>query len=346
MSKRYPLSAASKAFEFINQQEGGAELLAKIARCGDLDSERKILQKYTDARVSYLNETFGDTYSKEEVTEVWYLLAASDKTIITPADLTWASRWSRCRNVYRVSPEFANELANTDLDEEIPTDVLLRLPYPIIFVESTSSDSRAAGFLAYLITEANGATSLGLTTIMRSGERLHDSIPINGSTTLRELVEQKSQTTDDDGSATTTRKEWVTDEIYMNMALDMSQMINTLLYIISAADDIEVIHTPPTGRKPGQKVGRKTNPETLSLVGAKMGRAIGAARRQAASQTTHKPTGQTKAPHVRAAHWAHYWVGPRKNRIDGKFGDRLVLKWIPPINVNEDLGDVVETIHN
>lgn len=345
MSKRYPLSAASKAFELINGQEGGAELLAEIASCDDLNSERKILQEYTDVRVKHLNESLGDAYSEKEVTEVWYRLAANDATIITPADLTWAARWSRCRHVYRISPEFANELANTDLDDEIPTDVLLRLPYPIVFIEDTP-DSKAAGFLAYLIADDNGATTLGLTTIMRNGVRLHDSLAISGSTTLRELADKKSLATDDNGTVTSTRKEWVTDDIYMNIVLNISKKINTLLYIISATDDAEVLHAPSTRRKPGQKVGRKTNPETLSLVGAKMGRAIGAARRQAVSRGTHESTGQTKAPHVRSAHWAHYWVGPRKNRIDGKFGDRLVLKWIPPINVNEDLGDVVETIHN
>lgn len=40
-----------------------------------------------------------------------------------------------------------------------------------------------------------------------------------------------------------------------------------------------------------------------------------------------------------------FWTGKRKRRDDGKFGDELIVKWIPPISINEDAGEVVETIH-
>lgn len=31
--------------------------------------------------------------------------------------------------------------------------------------------------------------------------------------------------------------------------------------------------------------------------------------------------------------------------VDGKFGDELVVKWIPPIPVNQGAGEVTETVH-
>ena len=54
---------------------------------------------------------------------------------------------------------------------------------------------------------------------------------------------------------------------------------------------------------------------------------------------------RTVAPHVRRAHWQSFWTGKRKGRDDGKFGDELIVKWIPPISINEDAGEVIETIH-
>ena len=57
------------------------------------------------------------------------------------------------------------------------------------------------------------------------------------------------------------------------------------------------------------------------------------------------PTVRMVAPHIRAAHWQHYWTGKRKGRTDGRFGDELVIRWVPPTPVNEGRGAVAETIH-
>ena len=82
------------------------------------------------------------------------------------------------------------------------------------------------------------------------------------------------------------------------------------------------------------------------MLGARLGRAIGAARRvHGHGAPSAEPRGATKAPHVRSAHWHRYWLGKRKGRDDGRFGDELVVKWVPPIPVNGDLGDVTETVH-
>lgn len=47
---------------------------------------------------------------------------------------------------------------------------------------------------------------------------------------------------------------------------------------------------------------------------------------------------------VRRAHWQHYWTGKRKGRDDGRFGDELVVRWIPPVFVNGE-GEAVEVVH-
>ena len=80
------------------------------------------------------------------------------------------------------------------------------------------------------------------------------------------------------------------------------------------------------------------------MLGAKLGSAIGAARR-VGYPSSHGAGERTVAPHVRRAHWQSFWTGKRKGRDDGRFGDELVAKWIPPIPINAGAGNVTETIH-
>lgn len=94
-----------------------------------------------------------------------------------------------------------------------------------------------------------------------------------------------------------------------------------------------------------EMVGRRTNLETVSLLGARVGRAIGAARRAGGGSPASSPTGRTVSPHIRRGHWASFWAGPRKGRADGRHGDRLVIRWIPPIEVNGGGAAGAETVH-
>lgn len=124
--------------------------------------------------------------------------------------------------------------------------------------------------------------------------------------------------------------------------------MNLLLFTLSAENDPQVIYTP-SRHIAKQKAGAKTNLETVILLGAKIGHAIGEAKRcerdSGAVSNSDSKLPRSRAPHVRIAHWHHYWVGKRKDRSDGQFGDELVLKWIPPIPVNIGNGEVIEMVH-
>ena len=50
-------------------------------------------------------------------------------------------------------------------------------------------------------------------------------------------------------------------------------------------------------------------------------------------QVVHPGSGSAKKPHIRKAHWHHYWVG---SKSDGN--RRLILKWVSacPVNVEFD----------
>ena len=348
MAKRYPLSRASKAFEAICKAE--PLFTAKAAEEGPLSLDSGLLAAFAAKCLAEGRRLTGNSNNNQAIIEL-NRAAAVDGSYLVPDDLVWVSRWRRCRQVYRIDDTVAAELPSTELDDEIPCEVFKRLPYPIVYIERrfkapllTGEAVDIAGFLAYTIRWNDGSDRLGIVMLRPEGGRLYTSIPCGGSVTVKSLVESAAGTFDEDGNPRPAAEFLDEPEDgYDGVADAMGAIVSSLLYIISAEDDAQIVYAPPKVAR-GQKPGKKTNPETVTLVGARMGRAIGQAR-HSSTVSDGQPTGRTVAPHIRAAHWAHYWTGKRKGRTDGRYGDEVVVRWIPPIPVNEDEGEVIETIH-
>lgn len=47
---------------------------------------------------------------------------------VAPDEVVWASRWSRCRHVYRIDRDVLPEILEQTLDGDIPCEALMRLP--------------------------------------------------------------------------------------------------------------------------------------------------------------------------------------------------------------------------
>ena len=348
MAKRYPLSRASKAYEEICKLE--PMFTTKAFQDGPLNLNDSLLAAFS---AQCLKDTFvltGETDRRRAIAEL-NMLTAQDGSHVTPDDLVWVSRWHGCRQVYRIDDAVAAELPATELDDEIPCGVFTRLPYPIIYVEHrfktpllTGETVDVAGFISYTITWNDGKTRLGIVMIRPNGGRLFTSIPCDETVTVKSLVESCAAVVDENGDPLPSEKlPYGSVTGYDDAAGAMAAIVSSLLYIISAEDDVETVYAPPTSTR-SSKPGRRTNPETVTMVGAKMGRALDAARR-VSSPTPATPTGRTVSPHIRAAHWQHFWTGKRRGREDDRFGDELIVRWVPPVSVNEGMGDVTETVH-
>ena len=98
---------------------------------------------------------------------------------------------------------------------------------------------------------------------------------------------------------------------------------NGVAYICSLNADIAESYAP-------RKNLRRNNAKRRSMaewheVGYRIGSELRAYRRCESETREHQ--GGTVRPHMRRAHWHHYWTGPRK-------GDRkLILKWLAPTMV-------------
>lgn len=106
------------------------------------------------------------------------------------------------------------------------------------------------------------------------------------------------------------------------------------LYVCSDQPDIVDV-------KPPMELVRNGMISSSSLDVKNLGIRIGTALRTHRSSTSSGGgEGITRhvMPHVRKAHWHRFWTGPKN-------GDRkLVVKWLPPIPVNVDKGEVITTV--
>lgn len=101
-------------------------------------------------------------------------------------------------------------------------------------------------------------------------------------------------------------------------------LLNALAYICTANADINTFYMPPKGLKPNPKKDKKRSLVTMHRVGYTIGSQLREYARYASESKEHQ--GGTVRPHMRRAHWHHYWVGPKDNR-------RLELRWLPPVKV-------------
>ena len=263
------------------------------------------------------------------------------------APLTAAYLWQKTKQVFRFDPTLRAELEEQTFTGDLPGDALLRLPVPCIYVEGMVDlfgESIADGFFAWIeadlkndwkelriltITdESHSFTSLTLPirgTIEQSLKALQASADFNAQSKLgQEITEQ-------------------TKEVSVSMDENIrvySRILNLLLYLCAEEPDYD---KPPrrAKAKPAATLSAERPPRAASVTtaGVRIGAVIrkGYAEAKARGETggSHAP----KAPHVRRAHWHHYWTGARDSTERA-----LVLKWIPPVFVGGNAADIV-TVH-
>lgn len=280
--------------------------------------------------------------------------------------LTYAD-WQKSRAVYEFDPDFACELASSDgLMGLSIADLAQRRPARCLYICAPLPDHQSAargtvkqaGFFSDIIDlpVMRGSTpqmvpQLVITTIDSAGAMVDMHALSLDLATFQDMFDEEVEalkahgftpggaaTVDINGRHVGTND--VTPEVEQASLEGASKTIQMALACLAylGSYEPEIVKTEATPRlKRPTKSGYSGQAPRL-VVGSAIG---GAIRRYEAQQTSSsEPIGVTMRPHLRRAHWSHYWVGPR-----GSSERHVEPRWLSPILVNADLGDIPTTVH-
>ncbi len=250
----------------------------------------------------------------------------------SPAVLTAAASWRVSQGVYRFDADLYHTLITQPLDGNIPCEALKRLPEWCVFIETINAnfgDSPIAGFWSHLESDQNdGRMELRLVILYKDGRNL--PVPIHlGDWTLEEgLLRMQTE-------AKKSTPPGVTLERF-DITADIAPLLQLILYLCAENIDMPMKPAHPLSR--ATKSGRIDAPKkpNVWIVGERIGNTIRKYRNYEAQNTALTTTTQadhlSPRPHIRRAHWHHFWAGPLKGKRE------LILRWLAPIpvGVNED----------
>lgn len=156
-----------------------------------------------------------------------------------------------------------------------------------------------------------------------------------GATVADALAAQAQQTQRVGSHALDAPDEEWTAALGMGRAEVMARLLSLVLYLCSEDTDVARRQVPTATASPRPSARRET---AVLSAGFRLGAALRTAT-TAQARSTDEGSGRRVAPHLRRAHWHHYWAGSeaRQNR-------HLKLHWIPPVSVNADLRDELVTV--
>lgn len=264
--------------------------------------------------------------------------------------------WRRTKQVYRVNGRLLATLA-AGADQPLAGDVFANLPFTELFLDLTDADLcmdpegtaegrrvTCAGVVVYktvfrnqpyhLVHIAAVADDLVVTNqryMFVCGDRTlpEDAELRRWMVRRRDLGEVK--VTDD---APTEPAE----ELFANLDFEdavFNRLLAAVVYIASHNADVRrgapVASQGKGRRRRGAPTQRAQGWDVGFVVGAAIERRLTASRESGGAS---REPGASRRPHVRRAHWHHFWTGPRDS-VDRK----LTVKWVDNVFVNCDDGE-------
>lgn len=248
--------------------------------------------------------------------------------------LTAALLWRQSRIIYRYDPTLETALAEQPLEGDLPREALYAMPYHCIFVERfvTLRSVPCEGFFAWMEYDNPHRTPELRLLYLPKGDTAPLSQPVILAGSLDDAVKALGESAIERGGDMMPPS--LRSMMEHNGALtvvpraEIRAAINLLLYLCSEAPDIPDAENIRTKRSRYYDGTPKRS--ATAEVGARVGAALRAAA--AAAPAEERPAAQhahaSPVPHIRRAHWHHFWTGPRDSAER-----RLILRWIPPTPV-------------
>lgn len=301
--------------------------------------------------------------------QVWAEHAKTIQADLNDFERECIDHWANSKQVYRVNDRLWDEMTLADADA-IPLSVFAKLPYDCLFIqhretihntplEGMTIDTERAGYFCWLegsrlqigLLETAVFYNYGTGRIVRdeaTSNRVSGiSIDLADGMTIGAFLDHSGmriKALAEEGARHTDNRDI---QALMQRAIDgfakqtvedtgLRQLLSILMYIVSKEADVRTVYAPQKNRP---KRSKQTDC-TVHEVGFRIAPALAEVRRRYESHALEsKKTGRHMPVHVRRAHWHGYWTGPKENPTG------LEIKWIAPIIVNADRGDVQGVVH-
>ena len=267
-----------------------------------------------------------------------------NKTILSPGAITALATWRVSQGYYRYDPDLYRALITQPLDGDLPCEALLRLPEWCVYIETPGvsfADNQIDGFFAHLESDANdGRVELRLLLASTRYNCISIAIHLGKYGLLEGIGKMLAEA---EKHASTLQPDINLIDHAQAITKYIVPFVQLVLYL--CADNIDLPERPQHPltrftRAPGQ-AAPLLEPR-IWKVGERLGSAFRKyANEQNREQSTAHGSHASPRPHIRRAHWHHFWTGPKTQK------QKLVLRWLPPVPVNttgEYTGPVV--IHN
>lgn len=253
------------------------------------------------------------------------------------SELAALSGWRATQGIYRFDQILLENLLATPLEGDLPADALRRLPEWCVYVEappamtvaSNQGPVRLHGSFAWVDRERGGGDILTLALDAEGVPLSVMHVPLRG--TLVESIDSVAQqwrTNVADGSAYAMPP----PDFAARAAETARPILSMLLYLCADNADLggeRPSRPTPTKTKRGSRMFPPDRPRTWD-VGVRIGAAIRSAQSEVRGDGDGGDARAGPRPHIRRAHWHHFWRGPREGARE------LIVRWLPPTLVAAD----------
>lgn len=259
------------------------------------------------------------------------------------AEIAALAPWRLGKEVFCLDAELEQLLYSQADDVGIPSEVLLRIPYQAFYVQTNSLTFDGApyhGFFVHLEQDANnGDRELRLLLLKDSCETLPIPIHIDDKTvydSVQTLLAQARR-------AMSGNPEWkrrlIMPVAYIDRLSELTQkLLQIVFYLVAVNSDVAPNREQTVAMKRGAVIKDRYSEIRKWDVGFRVGAALRAHKAQTEQNAdVSNDAGSAPAsprPHIRRAHWHHYWTGRRDLPEERK----LILKWQAPtfVGTQED----------
>ena len=254
--------------------------------------------------------------------------------------------WRLYKCVYRFDSDLAAELMELSVEpDNVPTEVLLHMPYPCVFIADPPGIDGCIGVFFFWDWDGRHPDSMELRQhYLFSDGTVEAAFIVIGSKADNIFAQEYAEdvelqeavsSTGQDAFLRGLRRARATDR-HIQIQQNSMKHLNLLLYLCSDEPDITEKGSEPVRKGKTVQVAAYTHPYEV-------GNYVGSVIRKARANPdplneSAGGTSSTKRPHMRRAHWHTYWYGSNR--------DEPRVKWLSPIFVHgAALNDTPVVIH-